>query len=50
MEERTSGNSRSRSETHFQVERRAAYREEDVGGEEDNNNAGEPGEKLLKAL
>ena len=30
MEERTSGNSRSRLKTHFGVERRAACREEDV--------------------
>ena len=35
-EERTSGNSRSRSETHFGVERRDAGKEEEVGGEDDN--------------
>ena len=50
MEERTSGNSRSRSETHFRVKRRAARREEDVGREEDNDKAGERGEKLLKTF
>ena len=31
LEERTSGNSRSRLETHFGVKRRAAHREEEVG-------------------
>ena len=51
-EERTSGNSRSRSETHFGVERRAARacREEDIGWEEGNKMAGEPGEELLKTF
>ena len=49
-EERTSRNSRSRLETHFGVERRAAFREEDVGGEEGNKMAGEPGEELLKTF
>ena len=49
-EERTSGNSRSRSGTHFGVESRAAQRKENIGGEEDNNNAGEPGEELLKTF
>ena len=50
MEERTSGNSRSRSETHLGGESRAARREEDVGGEEDNEMAGEPGEESLKTF
>ena len=45
--ERTSGNSRSRLEIHFGVERRAARREGDVGGVEVNMMAGEPGEELL---
>ena len=31
LEERMSGKSMSRSETHFGVERRAAHREEEVG-------------------
>ena len=49
-EERTSRNSRSRLKTHFGVERRAARREEDSGGEEGNEMAGEPGEELLKTF
>ena len=49
-EENMSGNSRSRLETHFKVERRAVGREEDVSGEEGNKMAGEPGEKLLKTF
>ena len=48
--ERTSGNSRSRLETHFGVERRAACIEEEVGGEEGNKMAREPGEELLKTF
>ena len=47
-EERTSLNSRSRLETHLGVERRAAHREEDGGGEEGNKMAVEPREELLK--
>ena len=50
LEERMSGNSRSRSETHFGAERRAAHREEGVGGEEDNNMAGKPREELQKTF
>ena len=42
-QERMSGNSRSRLGTHLGMERRAARREEDIGGEEDNHKAGEPG-------
>ena len=49
-EVRTSGNSRSRLETHFGVERRAARREEDVSGEEGNKIPQEPGQELLKTL
>ena len=49
-EENTSGNSRSRLETHFKVERRAAGREEDVSGEEGNKMAVEPREELLKTF
>ena len=48
--ERTSGNSRSRSKTHFRVGKRAARREEDIGREEDNKMAGELVEKLLKTF
>ena len=48
--DRTSGNSRSRSKTHFGMERRAACREEDVGGEEGNKMAGKPGEELMKTF
>ena len=44
------GNSRSRSETHFGVKRRAACREEDTGGEEDNNMARKLREELLKTF
>ena len=48
MEDRTSGKSRSRLETHLGVERRNALREEDEGGgDEINKMAGEPGEELL---
>ena len=47
-EESSSGNSRSRLETHFGVERRAACRDEEIVGEEDNEMAGEPGEESLK--
>ena len=43
-EDRTLGNSRSRSESHFRVERRAACREED------SDKAGEPGKELLKTF
>ena len=50
MVERTFRSSRSRSETHFGVERRAACREEDIDGEEGNKMAGEPGEELLKTF
>ena len=50
MVERTFRSSRSRSETHFGVERRAAFREEDVIEEESNKRAGEPGEELLKTF
>ena len=49
-EERMSGNSRSRSETHFKVERRAAHREEAVSGEEDNTMVGEPREESLNTF
>ena len=49
-EERTSGKSRSRLETHLGVQRRAALREEDTGGEEVFEIAGEPGEELLKTF
>ena len=49
-EKRTSGNSRSRLETHLGVERKAAWRDEDVGGEEVNLMAGDPGEELLKTF
>ena len=48
--ERMSGKSRSRSETHFEVERRAARRDEDVCGENGNEMAGEPAEDLLKTF
>ena len=41
-EERMSGNSRSRLETHFGVERRVARREEGVDVEEGSEMAGEP--------
>ena len=37
-------------ETHYGVERRAARREEDGGGEEVNKMAGENGEELLKTF
>ena len=50
-ENRTSGNSRSRLETHLGVERRNAQKEKDEGsGDEVNKMAGEPGEELLKTL
>ena len=45
-----SGNSRSRSEIHFRVERRAECREVDFGWDEDNEMAGEFGEELLKTF
>ena len=45
-----SGNSWSRSETHLGVERRAAHRDRDAGGDEVKETAGEPGEELLKTL
>ena len=44
------GNSRSRLETHLGVERRAAQREEDEGGDEVKEMAGESGEELLKTF
>ena len=50
LEERMSGNSRSRLEVHLGVERRAARREGDVREEEFNMMAGEPGEELLKTF
>ena len=49
-EERTSGNSRSRLERHFRVDRRAARREEYIGGEEGYTIPGEPREELLKTF
>ena len=50
LKERTSGNSRSRSEIHFGAESRAALRGEIVGGEEVNKMAGEHREELLKTF
>ena len=50
-EDRTSENSRSRLETHWGVERRDAQRKEDeCGGGEVKEMAGEPGEVLLKTF
>ena len=49
-EDRTSGNSRSRSGTHLGVEWRAACREDKGGRDEVNEMAGEPGEELLKTF
>ena len=46
-EDRTSGNSRSRLETHLGVERRDARRKDEGGGDDVNEMAGEPGEELL---
>ena len=46
-EERTSGNSWSRSEIHLGVERRAAQRKDDGGGDEAKKMAGDPGEELM---
>ena len=45
-EDRTSGNSRSRSEKHLGVERRDARREEDEGGGDEANEI----EELLKTF
>ena len=46
-EDRTLGNSRSRSESHLGVERRDTWRKDEGGGDEVNKMAGEPGEELL---
>ena len=45
-----SGNSRSRSKIHLGVERRVAWRDEDVRGEEFNVMAREPEEEMLKTF
>ena len=50
MEDRTSGKSRSRLETHLGVERRAAQRKDEGREDEVDKMAGEPGEELLKTF